>query len=88
MRMKTFEMLARQVGDLNDYDGSKFEGTWELIYSTSVKRLWQHLDHRVGPQLVRSSRYWQQRFRRWGSVLNAERNIKNAEFEASIRMPF
>ncbi|CAE7265375.1 unnamed protein product [Symbiodinium pilosum] len=50
-----------QVGDLNDYDGSKFEGTWELIYSTSVK------------------------FRRWGSVLNAERNIKNAEFEALVQ---
>mmetsp|Transcript_31231 Transcript_31231/g.58637 ORF Transcript_31231/g.58637 Transcript_31231/m.58637 type:complete len:617 (+) Transcript_31231:52-1902(+) len=50
-----------QVGDFNDFDGSKFEGTWELIYSTSVK------------------------FRRWASVLNGERNIKNGQFEALIQ---
>ncbi|CAE7799157.1 unnamed protein product [Symbiodinium sp. CCMP2592] len=50
-----------QVGDLNKFDGAKFEGTWELIYSTSVK------------------------FRRWGSVLNGVREIKNGEFEALVQ---
>eukprot|EP00434_Breviolum_minutum_P036054 symbB.v1.2.031930.t2/scaffold3763.1/size50786/1 len=50
-----------QVGDLNDFDGAKLQGLWELIYSTSVK------------------------FRRWGSVLNAVRDIKNAKFEALIQ---
>lgn len=50
-----------QVGDLNDFDGAKLAGLWELIYSTSVK------------------------FRRWGSVLNAVRDIKNAKFEALIQ---
>ena len=35
--------FARQVGDLNKFDGAKFEGTWELIYSTSVKWLCKHL---------------------------------------------
>lgn len=28
-----------EVGDLNDFDGAKLQGLWELIYSTSVKRL-------------------------------------------------
>lgn len=50
-----------QVGDLNDFDGAKLAGLWELIYSTSVK------------------------FRCWGSVLNAVRDIKNAKFEALIQ---
>ncbi|CAE7349026.1 unnamed protein product [Symbiodinium natans] len=50
-----------KVGDLNKFDGSKFEGTWELIYSTSVK------------------------FRRWESVLNGCRDIKNGQFEALVQ---
>eukprot|EP00913_Durusdinium_trenchii_P022306 g20959.t1 len=50
-----------QVGDLNEFDGAKLAGLWELVYSTSVK------------------------FRRWGSVLNAVRDIKDAKFEALIQ---
>ena len=32
-------LFAVQVGDLNDFDGAKLAGLWELIYSTSVKPL-------------------------------------------------
>ena len=31
--------ILLEVGDLNDFDGAKLAGLWELVYSTSVKQL-------------------------------------------------